>query len=286
MTNGPILVTGASGNVGSAAVHLLAQQGLPARALVRDPGRLPRGGWDGVELVVGDFTRPETLDTALRGVRTMLLISPAVPAYETAAIDAAARRGDVAVVKITNHKASADSPVGRRRDHAAVEAHLAASGLDHVLLAPNLFMQNLFAMAPEIAASSGFSMSAGAGRFGMIDARDVAAAAVAVAADPTAHAGRRYLLTGPALVSFDDVARALTTVLGRSIEYRRLTPDDHRDAMIASGVPESVATSNAQVFGSIAEGDAAWCTDDAAMLIGRPPRSLSTFVAEHAERFA
>ncbi|BBA96043.1 hypothetical protein RVR_1169 [Actinacidiphila reveromycinica] len=281
-----ILTTGATGRIGAEAVRLLAGGGLATRALVRDPTRAPQdGSWSGAEIASGDFERPDTLDAAMAGVDTLLLISPSVPAQEIAAIDSAVRQGVKHVVKITNHRATEDSPVDRRRDHARIEAHLRASGLSHTLLAPNLFMQNLLVVAPVVRQTHGFVMSTGDGRFGMVDSRDVAAAAAAVAAAPGDHEGRAYLLTGPELVSYDDVADALTRAVGHEVEYRRVTPAEHREGMIAAGVPEPVASSNAQVFGLIAEGDAAWLSDDVAALTGRRARGLGTFAADHADVF-
>ncbi|WP_199841108.1 MULTISPECIES: NmrA family NAD(P)-binding protein [Actinomycetes] len=197
-----ILVTGAIGKIGREAVRLLG----PVRTLVRAPS-------GGAGEVVGDFDHPETLDPALRGVDTLLLIGPAVAA-QIAVLDRAAAQGVRHVVRITNHKAYADSPVTRRREHARIDAHLKASGMEYTLLAPNFFMQNLLALAPEIAATGGFSSSVGDGRIGMIDARDVAAAAAAIAVAPESHGGRTYLLTGPELVTFADVAREWASVSG------------------------------------------------------------------------
>ncbi|MBB2933714.1 uncharacterized protein YbjT (DUF2867 family) [Amycolatopsis bartoniae] len=279
-------MTGATGKIGAEAVRLLTGKDLPVRALVRDASRTPRdGSWSGVEIAVGDFDRPRTLDAAMAGVDTLLLISPSVPAQEIAVIDSAARHDVQHVVKITNHKATEDSPVGRRRDHARIEAHLRASGMAATLLAPNLLMQNLFFLAPQIRQTHGFEMSAGNGRFGMVDSRDVSAAAAAVAAAPAGHEGRTYLLTGPELVTYADVAAELTRALGQEVEYRRVTPGQHRERMVRAGLPEPVAASNAQVFGLIAEGDAAWLSDDVATLTGRAPRTLRTFVSDHVRCF-
>ncbi|MCB5909282.1 SDR family oxidoreductase [Streptomyces pinistramenti] len=281
-----ILTTGATGRIGAEAVRLLVGKGLPARALIRDATRVPQdGSWGGVEIAVGDFDQPDTLDAAMTGVGTLLVISPSVPAQEIAVIDSAVRQDVKHVIKITNHKATEDSPVDRRRDHARIEAHLKANGLTYTLLAPNLLMQNLFLVAPMIKQTHGFVMSAGDGRFGMIDSRDVSAAAAAVAAAPAGHEGRTYLLTGPELVTYADVAAELTRALGQEIEYRRVTPDQHREGMIQAGLPEPVAASNAQVFGLIAEGDAAWLSDDVASLTGHSPRSLRTFVTDHVAAF-
>lgn len=282
-----ILVTGATGTVGSEAVRLLAAQHHPARALVRDPSRVAHRAdlADEIEIVTGDFDHPDTLDAALAGVDTVILVSPAVPAQEIAVIDSAVRQGVTHLVKITS-KASADSPVDRRRGQARIEAHLAATGLPHTLLRSNAYLQNLLALAPAVRQTRGFTMSAGDGPVGMIDARDVAAVATRIALAPAAHVGRTYRLTGPALVTYADIAKELSSTLGHDIEYRRTSPDEHRAAMIRAGVPEAVATSNAQAFGLIAEGDAAWLTDEVATLTGTAPRSLQEFLAEHAAAFA
>ncbi|MFJ9782821.1 NmrA family NAD(P)-binding protein [Amycolatopsis sp. NPDC101161] len=282
-----ILVTGATGTVGSEAVRLLSARHQPARALGRDPSRVAHRAdlADEIEIVTGDFDHPGTLDAALAGVDTVILVSPAVPAQEIAVIDSAVRNGVTHVVKITS-KASADSPVDRRRGQARIEAHLAATGLPHTLLRSNAYLQNLLALAPAVRQTRGFTMSAGDGQVGMIDARDVAAVATRIAVAPAAHAGRTYRLTGPDLITYADVAKELSATLGHDVEYRRISPDEHRAVMIGAGVPEPVATSNAQAFGLIAEGDAAWLTGEVATLTGTAPRGLHSFLAEHAAAFA
>jgi uncharacterized protein YbjT (DUF2867 family) len=273
-----ILVTGATGNVGSEAVRLLTGRRQPVRALVRSPGKAENA-------VTGDFDRPETLDAAMAGIDTVLLVSPAVPAQEIAVVDSAARNGVAHIVKVSS-KASPDSPVDRRRGQARIEEHLLASGLAYTLLRPNAYMQNLFALAPMVRQTRGFVMSAGDGQVGMIDARDVAAAAAAIVAAPAPHASKTYWLTGPDLVTYDDVAKALTDALGYPVEYRRIPPDEHREMMIRAGLPEPVATSNAQAFGLIAQGDAAWLSDDVESLTGSRPRDLRTFIADNVRAFA
>jgi len=180
-----ILVTGATGNVGSETVRLLADQQQPVRALVRDASRLQRAG---VEVVTGDFDDPVSLDAAMDGVDTVVLVSPAIPRQEISVIDAAARAGVTHVIKASS-KASADSPVERRRGQAQIEQHLQASGLAWTLLRSNAYLQNLLALAPIVKQSGGFVMSAGDGQVGMVDARDVAAVAATLATNPSGHAG-------------------------------------------------------------------------------------------------
>lgn len=276
-----ILVTGATGNVGSETVRLLADQKHPVRALVRDPTRLQLAG---VEVVTGDFDDPDSLDAAMHGIDTVVLVSPAIPRQEIEVIDIAARAGVSHIIKATS-KASADSPVERRRGQAKIEQHLQASGLAWTLLRSNAYLQNLVALAPIVKQTSGFVMSAGEGQVGMVDARDVATVAATIAAAPTAHAGATYWPTGPALITYTDVANELSAALGHPIEYRRISPDQHRDMMVRAGVPDPVATSNAQAFGLIAEGDAAWITDNVQTITGNPPRTLHAFITERAAAF-
>ncbi len=277
-----ILVTGATGNVGSQTVRLLAAQHADVRALVHDPSHTQPAG---VEVVTGDFDDVGSVDAAMRGVDTLVLVSPAVVRQEIAAIDSAVRNGVTHVVKATS-KASADSPVERRRGQAQIEAHLQASTLSWTLLRSNAYLQNLLTLAPSVKKTDGFVMSAGDGKVGMVDAQDVAGVAAVIAADPTGHAGATYWPTGPDLISYTDVATELSSALGRAIEYRRVSPEKHRQMMIDAGLPEPVANSNAQAFALNADGDGAWVTDDVLKLTGNAPRSLHDFVTEHLAAFA
>ena len=279
-----ILVTGATGKVGSEAVRLLRQRNLPVRALVRDPGKAAPLAAAGAEIAQADLGQRGTIDAAMPGIDTVILVSPGVPAQELNVVASAARAAVKHVVKVTSN-ASADSPIARRRWQAEIEAGLAASGLDYTLLKANAFMQNVLALAPAIRTTGGFGSSAGAGRVGMVDARDVAAVAAEIASSPGAHAGRTYWLTGPALISYADVAAALSDVLGRPVSYRPVSFEENREAMVRAGLPEPVAEMNARAFSMIADGDAAWLSEDVPSLLGRPARSFAQFAADYAPAF-
>jgi len=221
----------------------------------------------------------------MAGVTSVILVSPAVPAQELTVVASAARAGAGHIVKASS-KASADSPIARRRWQTEIEAGLAASGVPHTLLRSNGYMQNTLMLAPVIAKTDGFGSSAGAGLIGMVDARDVAAVAAEIAASPGPHAGRTYHLTGPELITNDDVAAVLSKLLGRTITYRHLSFNEDRDAMIRAGVPAPVAEMNAQAFTLIAGGDAAWLSDDVPSILGRPARSYQQFAHDYAPAFS
>jgi uncharacterized protein YbjT (DUF2867 family) len=283
-----ILVTTA-GKVGAPAARLLAEQQIPVRVLVREPSKDPARGIGlaqaGVEVFAGDLTDPASVDEAMKGVATVLLVSPAVPAQELAVVDSALRAGGVRhVVKVTS-KASLDSPIARRRGQAEIEDALLASGLGHTLLRSNAYMQNFLMLAPSIARTDGFATSVGEGRIGMVDARDVAAVAALIAAAPGEHAGKTYWPTGPERLSYPEAAAILSEVLGRPIGYRRITSEQDRQAMIDAGLPASVAEDNARALGLFDQGDADYVTDDVPALLGRPAGGFARFVSDYAGAF-
>jgi uncharacterized protein YbjT (DUF2867 family) len=280
-----ILVTGATGKVGSEAVQMLRKQGVPVRAFVRSAEKARPLADAGAEVAGGDLGDPSSVDRAMAGVTGVILVSPGMPAQEIAVIDSAVRAGVGHLVKVTSD-ASPDSPIARRRWHAEIEAALVASGLPHTLLRSNAYMQNFLALAPAIAKTDGFGSSTGAGRIGLVDARDVGAVAANVAAAPSTHVGQTYWLTGPALISYADAAGVLSSVLGRPISYRETTFEDDKQAMMRVGIPEPVAQMNAQAYGLVAAGDAAWLSEDVPSILGRPARSFEQFATDYAAAFS
>jgi uncharacterized protein YbjT (DUF2867 family) len=279
-----ILITTA-GKVGTEAARLLAERGERVRVLVRDPGKATALADAGVEVVAGDLGVPATVDAAMRGVSSVVLVSPAIPAQELNVVDSAVRAGVGYVVKVTS-KASADSPIARRRGQAEIEAGLIASGLGYTLLRNNAYMQNFFMSAPSIVKESSFGSAAGDGRLGMIDARDVAAVAAEIAATPVAHEGKTYWPTGPEPISFADAAVVLSKVLGRSIAFEPLTVEEQTRALVEVGLPAGLAAMNAQAVGLFAEGDCDYVTDDVPSILGRPARGFEEFVTDHVEVFS
>jgi uncharacterized protein YbjT (DUF2867 family) len=279
-----ILVTTA-GKVGAEAARLLAARGEPVRVLVRDPEKATELAEAGAEVVQGDLEDPATIDAAMQGVSAVVLVSPAIPAQELNVVASAVRAGAGHVVKITS-KASADSPIARRRGQAEIEHGLIASGLGYTLLRNNAYMQNLLMAAPSIAKTSSFGSAARDGRVAMIDARDVAAVAAQIAAEPAPHAGKTYWPTGPEAITFSEAAAALSKLLGRPVTFHALTVEEQTQAMVDIGLPGSLAAMNAQAVALFAEGDADYVTDDVRSIIGRPARTFEQFAAEYAAAFS
>jgi uncharacterized protein YbjT (DUF2867 family) len=279
-----ILIT-TLGKVGAEAARFLAAQGEPVRVLARYPEKAAVLSQAGVEVVKGDLEVPASIDAAMQDVSSVILVSLAIPTQELNVVDSAVRADVNHVVKITS-KASADSPIARRRAQTEIENGLIASGLGYTLLRNNVYMQNFLMLAPAIATTSSFGSNTGDGRAGLIDARDVAAVAAQIATNPTPHKDKTYWLTGPESLSYADAAAILSKVLNRPIGFHPLTDDQQKQAMVSVGVPEHIAQMNAQALALLAQGDSDWVTDDVPMILRRPARSFDQFSTDHAKAFS
>src|SRR5262249_52999949 len=231
----PILVTGAAGRiggVGGAVVEALRRRGLPVRALVhREDERASALRATGAEVVVGDLTRAADVLRALAGCKRMYFgMSVSAPYLEATVTSAAAarERGDLEVfVNISQMTVSqmsltemTDSP--QQKQHWLAEQVLNWSGLPVVHVRATVFLQHFFFLAwaaESIARDGTIRLRFGAGRTSPIDARDVAEAAAAILAHPTAHIGKVYELTGPRSQDMHALAAEYSDAIGRAITY-------------------------------------------------------------------
>jgi uncharacterized protein YbjT (DUF2867 family) len=181
---GKILITGATGNVGSAVLDNLGTTDVGLRALAHDESKARSLRDRGVEAIVGDFLQPETLSPALEGVGTVLLVTPIHPEQVTQAsnvIKAAKESGnDLRIVRLSVHQAFHQAPARNSRQHAEIEDELASSGLPYTLLRPTTFMQNTLMAARTVASEGRIYQPFKDGRLGMIDARDIGEVAAKV----------------------------------------------------------------------------------------------------------
>lgn len=287
-----ILITGATGSIGRDVVAGLTAAGAPVRVFVRDPLKaraLP--GFDHAELAAGDYGRPETLAPAMDGVERMLLVPPTEPDWgraQSAIVEAARRAGVRHVVKVSVIGAGPDERPYTLRAHHAGERELEASGMAWTHLRPSSFMQNLATFyAATIAAESAFYQCTGEHPMSLIDTRDVAEVAV-LALTERGHEGAVHTLTGPEAITYAEVARRLSAVLGREIRYVDLPPDEYKRAMAGAGLPDWAASEIADLYGRslIQDGRAAEITATLRELLGRPPRGFDEFARDYAPVFA
>ncbi|MFJ9843590.1 NAD(P)H-binding protein [Kitasatospora sp. NPDC101155] len=283
-----IVVTGATGTVGSKVVVGLRERGQAVRALVRAGSEGPAEWDEAVERVAADFIDPDSLDMALAGADTVYLlvaVHPEMSAHERNVIDAAVRTGRRP--RIVLHAAAGIEyrPEGVRfvGTHVAGLDHLKASGLPWTVLGPNGFYQNFLGMAESVKAGT-LAVPGGEAAVSYVDARDVAAAAVEVLATD-GHEGAVYTLTGPAGLTHGELAEQLAAVAGRPVSYTALAPEQALAGMLGAGWPAWRAEGMVELYGLYAAGQASAVSSDVEKLTGRRPRSFAEFAAEHADVF-
>ena len=276
MTKPTVLVTGATGTVGSALVPALQARGADVRAMIRDPGRAVPG----VENVVADLTDAGAITAALAGVDVAFLNSPS--AEDAARLqkrfaDLAHDAGVDRLVLLSQYAADRDSPVRFLRWHAEVEEHLEHLGISHTILRPNLYMQALVGFAATIA-EGWFAAPIGNAAVSLIDTRDIADAAAAALTDPET-AGRTYTLTGPRAVTHTQIAEALSKATGRTITFQDVPAEQFTQAL--SGVlPPWQLDGLVEDYAHYARGEAAEVHTSVQDLTGHPARDITEFAAD------
>jgi uncharacterized protein YbjT (DUF2867 family) len=281
-----ILVTGATGNVGTHLVRELQTRRAPVRAFVRDRDAAIAKLGD-VELTIGDFADPAALRRALVGVDRVFLTSadgPQKVAYETAVIDAAAAAGVQLIVKLSAIGARVGSALPAFDWHGEIEEYLARSGVPAVVLQSSFFMSNLLMTAGRVANTGQLGAPSNGAKVSMIDPKDVAAAAAAVLTT-SGHEGRTYELTGDEAITFDDVAQALAESIGRPVEFVNVPEEAAPAAFQGGGRPEWLVSQLLGVFELIRQGAYTRTNESVRALTGRDPRTIADFACDHAKAF-
>lgn len=275
-----ILVTGATGNVGGEVVRALVSAGEEVRGLIRsdsDRSRLPAG----VEAAVGDLNRPETLTSALAGVRGVHLLSGYDGMPE---LLAEARRAGVEHVVLQSSSAVPDGDLSNAvaRYHILSEAAVRESGLSWTFLQPNSFMSNTLQWAPQLRAGDVVRAPFADAPVATIDPYDVAAVS-ALALTTRGHDGRSYRLSGPESLLPADRVRVLARVLGRDLRFEGQSDAEAREEMTAAMPVEYVDA----FFSFFADGnlDESKVLDTVQQVTGRPPRSFEQWASAHTEAF-
>ena len=271
-----ILVTGASGTVGSLVVGELIDRGVEVRAGVHR--RAP--GIDGVESRRIDLGDPETLPPALEGVREVFLVSPST-LDDRAIVPAAEEAGVERIVKLSSSGAESEDFLSGRVSRA-VEREIERSDLEWTFLRPTYFMQNFTNYYGEtIREEDAFYDSVADARISHVDCRDVARVAARVLTEP-GHEGEAYPLTGPEGITHEEIARILSRTLGRKIEYVRISDEELRESLLSDGVPEGFADSLVSANRVARTGADSAVTTHVSEITGREPTSFETFARDHA----
>ncbi len=279
-----ILITGASGNVGREVVKQALAVGLKIRATFQSPAVAAQAP-AGLEGVIMDYAKPETIRPALQGVEKIFLVGPPVrslPVLEANFVKEVRAAGRKHIVKL--------SALGGRESifpsgHRDSEENIEASGLPYTFLRPNGFMQNLINYnAGTISSQNAFYGCQGNGAVSIVDIRDIAAVAVIVLA-ATGHEGKSYALTGGEALTNEQVAEKVSRVAGRKISYVDLPAAELKKGIVSAGTPEWSAEALVDLQRFYCEGKASLVTDDVERLIGHRPITFDQFARDYAFAF-
>ncbi|SHM76507.1 SDR family oxidoreductase [Chitinophaga sp. CF418] len=288
MENSNLLITGATGTVGTQLIKMLVSRNTSFRALVRNKEQgnlmsdLPQA-----EVAVGDLSDAYSLVQALQGIEKAFLLTNSLEQSEQLQlnfVDAAHKAGVKHIVKLSQLAADETSPVRFLRYHAVVENRIKELGMDYTFLRANLFMQGLTAFGHYIKYEGKFYGSLGNAAVSAVDVRDIAAVAATTLTEP-GHDNKTYQITGPAAITHLQMAEILSDVLGTAVTYVELSPEQMQGALTVAGFPEWQVGGLIEDYAHYARGEAAGVFNTVKDITGRQATSFEQFAQDYKQYF-
>jgi uncharacterized protein YbjT (DUF2867 family) len=288
---GTILLTGASGTVGSEVVKQLSSvtSAFDIKAAVHSAQNVKKvKDGDRVEVVLIDYNKPETLREALNNVDKVFLLTPDVPnAPELASnlVSEARKAGIRHIVKQSVMGADLEADVGTLRLHRQAEKIIEQSGIPFTFLRPNEFMQNFINFhSPSIKSNNAFYIPLEDAKVSLVDVRDIAAVAVKSLTDDK-YNNKTYRITGPEALSYHQAAEILSTAAGKKISYVNISEEEARAAMKEMGMSEWLINTISELADYFRKGNASEVSSAVEEVTGKKPISFSQFAKDYAEAF-
>lgn len=279
-----LMVTGATGQLGGLVLEALAgtKDAADIAVLVRKPEAQAAFAARGHDARLGDYTDPQALEAAFRGIDRLLLISSSeiggrVPQH--ANVINAAKAAGVGFIAYTSILRADESRMGLAAEHKATEELLAASGIPHTILRNGWYTENYLMALPQILEMGQHFGAAGEGRISAAPRRDYAEAAAAVLTGE-GHEGKIYELGGDAGFTLAEFAAAVAAASGKEIAYVDMPEEAYREALKGAGLPDAMAELLADSDARAAEGWLVTTSTDLSRLIGRATTPMARTVAE------
>ncbi|RVU15543.1 NAD-dependent epimerase/dehydratase family protein [Streptomyces antnestii] len=275
-----ILVTGATGNIGSALLRELHECGAgPLRAFTRDAARAAFP--EGVEAVEGDFAEPDSLKAALDGVRALFLVSRLGPDADI--LDAARLAGVEHVVLVSSITVRTHPHLGPAGENLTVERLLQGSGMAWTILRPTQFASNSQMWAASIRGGEAVRAAYADTGLPTIHPADIASVA-RVALTESGHRGRTYALTGPARVTARQQVEAIAEALGRDVPFMEISRQEAH-AQMAAVFGDEAAEAVLDVTGGDVNDELLMVRDTVSRVTGSPARPFQQWAVENADVF-
>lgn len=281
-----ILVTGASGNVGQYVIQNLLKYNETIVAAGTNPQKLKLMFNDDVEVVEFDFTRPETFDNALKDVDRVFLMRPphlGKPTDLYPFLDAIKKHAIKLIVFL--------SLMGIEKNtippHYKIEKRIEKLGIPYTHIRPGFFMQNISGIhAEEIKLKDMIYVPAGNSRTSFIDASDIGLAISQVLHHSDQHINSKYTLTGSEALDYYQVAKILSTVLGRTIHYAKPSYLKYRSYYINQRkFDKAYVNVTVALYFMTRMGTAKLITNDFFQLVGKEPNRFEDFVRNNITSF-
>lgn len=280
-----ILLTGISGNVGSAVVDYLKSVNIKFLAGVRSIEKMEEQD-DSIEYIHFDFQDATTYETALQGVKKVFLVRPPqLTDVKGIFIPFIQKCKEVGVKQIVFL-----SLLGAEKNpfppHHKIEKAILASGIPYTFIRPSFFMQNLSTThAVDIKQRNDLFIPSGKAKISFIDTRDIGEIIGRTLAE-SGHENKAYTVTGSESITYFQVADSMTKILGRKITYSNPHLFKFRKDMIDRGIKKEFATVMMVLYLTTKLGIANQVTDTAEILLKRKPRTIEDFIKDHAEVWA
>jgi uncharacterized protein YbjT (DUF2867 family) len=270
------LVLGATGKTGSRVANRLISRGLPVRTAARS-GADADFDWDD----------PGSYAPALQGVTRVYLLGPVMrtdfAGQVSVFLDQAEAAGARHVTYLSAYGIDSAPPETAMR---RVELDLLGRpALTHAILRPAWFMQN-FSETSLKPIDGAIVVPAGDGAEAFVDAGDIAAVACATLADPQAHAGAQYALTGPEALTIGEAAKIISDLSGQAVDYTDIDRGEWVAAAVAGGVPAEYGAVLRMLTETVASGHGSRPNGDVEQVTGTPPASFADFARRTAAAWA
>ena len=293
MGQADILVSGATGRTGGAAIDELLGMGRQVRAYVRsDDARAAGLRQRGVEVAIGDFTDIDQIRSALEGIRSAYFLHPIRPGIISAAAcfaQAAKEAGVTAIVNMSQISARREAASHAAQDHWISERVFDWSGIATTHLRPTFFADWLVYphFGKEIWAKKKIEFPFGNGRHAPIASDDQGRVIAHLLAKPEGHEGKIYPLHGPVEMNHDEIAAAMSEVLGTRIEYAPSSIEVFREKMEnLYKFPPFLVQHLVEVSRNYRDGLFSGTNDAVETITGTPPLSVQQFIARYRSAFA
>lgn len=279
-----ILITGATGMLGTKVVQALLER-VPTEQLavsVRDPAKAERFKEQGIEIRQADYEDPASLEEAFTGIDRLLLISSQgddeTRIRQHSNVIYAAEQTGVGLLVYTSISKAETSSLPVAEVHRQTEAAIIKSGIPYTFLRNNWYVENEIPVIKNVLAGGPVLTAAESGRVGWVPRVDYAEAAAAVLASGK-HINKTYELSGVPS-SYADMARELTSILGRRVIVRNVDDKTYQEVLIANGTPDVMAEFSLDIQRAIRKGDLDVESADLPYLMGRPAISLKQSLTE------